>query len=325
VVVLESTSERVTFVVPEDMPAGRTRLRISLRDRGDASAELEVVLAPPPIPRGRRDPDPIDTFRITRFELVRDDAGARFVVNGLAGKIPDGFSLVVTLSINQRDLEQELVSIVGGRFAVTFGPYTRELLPGNYATTTLFELSKNPRVRVREFRKALGPEQAEAYDRIERRESLRFGTPEDVWAQTAAMQAHYRAHGEELLRLLGEAEAWRAQPFKAVAYQAWAEGTFVPALRTAFKNHRAFRDARIAPIEPRAELPADYLVSIVLETFLQYTRELYQPANLAVPASLQSVPDVVPVACAEVSRGHFETQHRLLLRTIGLAPPAQGR
>lgn len=56
----------------------------------------------------------------------------------------------------------------------------------------------------------------------------------------------------------------------------------------------------------------------MLETFLQATRDLFQAANLAVPESLLGIPDVDPVPCAEVSRSHFEAQHRLLLRTIGL-------
>lgn len=328
VLLLDCTSERVMFIVPQDTRPGRVRLTISVRGRGAASVHVDVVVVPPPPPRPAG-PDPEERareeFRIARFDLVRDEAGARFVVSGPAIRVPDGFSLVLTLAVNQRDLEQTLAVIDDGWFEVTFGPYTRELVYGNYAATTLFELAKNPRVRVRDFRRTIGREEAEIYDRIERREFLQVGTQEDVATQLAAMQAHYKVHADELLRLLGEAEAWRARPFVPAAYVAWAENTFVPALKKAFHRHREFRDATIAPIEPRGELPADHLVSIVLETFLQSTRELYQGANLAVPESLLGVPDVDPVRCAEVSRAHFEAQHGLLLRTVGLAPPAQGR
>lgn len=235
--ILECTFERVTFIIPQDVPIGRKKVRITLRGRGNAEIDFEVTAqltdaqraAQAASERGEnRAPDAEERIRaefsITMFELKRDAAGARFEVAGVAGKVPDGFSVVVTLSIEQRDIEQMLATVSNpsgnqGTFRVTFGPYTRSLLFGNYAASCLFELSKQPRVRVRAFRRELRPEEVQVYDRIERREFLQVGTPQEITDQTTAMQNHYRQLSEEMQRLLGEVERAYAsgcrQHFKA--------------------------------------------------------------------------------------------------------------
>lgn len=386
VLLLDSTFERVTFIVPQDTAVGKKRLKISIRGRGDATVEFEVAAQLTDAQRaqqaateggGGRAPDVEELireqFRITMFELKRDAAGARFEVAGVAGKVPDGFSMVITLNINQRDIEQILTSISnqGGQasFRCTFGPYTKELLFGNYSATCLFELSKQPRMRVREFRKGLKPEEAQVYDRIERREFLQVGTAQEVTDQTTAMQNHYRTHADELGKLLTDLEkaygagcrqhfkqpgqanfdepAWinyltqmgfvpandanalnafkndfrfatRNGHFKPDDYATWATDTFVPALTAVFRKHRESRDSTIAPIEPRGELPADYLVSIVLETFKEYTKNLFERAKIELPENLRMVANVDPVPAQTVSRRFFDAQKRLLLRTVGL-------
>lgn len=383
---LDSTFERVTFIVPQDTPVGNKRLKITIRGRGDATMEFEVAAQLTDAQRraqadteggGGRAPDVEelirDQFRITMFELKRDAAGARFEVAGVAGKIPDGFTMVVTLSINQRDIEQIMTTISNpgsqGQFRVTFGPYTKQLLYGNYAATCLFELAKQPRRTVREFRRSLKPEEAQVYDRIERREYLQVGTEQEIADQNGSMQNHYRQHADELGKLLTEVEkaygascrqhfkqpgqanydeaAWgnylvqmgfvaagdqkaldaykgdyrfatRNGHFKPDDYALWARETFLPALTAAFKKHRDFRDSTIAPIEPRGELPADYLVSIVLESFKEYTRNLYERAKIELPEDLRMIADVDPVPAQTISRRFFEAQKRLLLRTVGL-------
>lgn len=385
---LDSSFERVTFIVPQDTPIGKKRLKISIRGRGDATMEFEVASQLSEAQRAAQaateggegatarvgvEEQIRDQFRITMFELKRDAAGARFEVAGVAGKVPDGFSMVVTLSINQRDIEQIMTTITNqggqGQFRVTFGPYTKQLLYGNYAATCLFELGKQPRVKVREFRRALKSEEAQIYDRIERREYLQVGTDQEVADQYAAMQNHYRQHADELGKLLTEVEkaygascrqhfkqpgqanydeaAWgnylvsmgfipagdqkaldafkndyrfatRNGHFKPDDYALWARETLLPAVTAAFKKHREFRDSTIAPIEPRGELPGDYLVSIVLENFKEYTRNLHERAKIELPEDLRMIPDVDPVPAQTISRRFFEAQKRLLLRTVGL-------
>lgn len=386
VLLLDSTFERVTFIVPQDTPLGKQRLKLAIRGRGDATFEFEVVAQLSEEQRKQqaatesgqgRAPDVEelirDQFKITMFELKRDAAGARFEVAGTAGKVPDGFTMVVTLSINQRDIDQILTTITNqggaGQFRVTFGPYTKQLLYGNYAATCLFELGKQPRARVREFRRALKPEELQVYDRIERRDFLTVGTPQEVTDQNTAMQNHYRQHGEELGKLLTEVEkayasgcrqhfkqpgqanfdeaAWTKYVtdmgfvaagdqkgldalkadkrfatanghFKPDEYAVWAERTFLPALQGAFKKHRDFRDSTIKPIEPRGELPADYLVSIVLETYREYTRNLYERSKIELPEAIATAAGVDPVPSQTISRRFFDAQKRLLLRTVGL-------
>ncbi|MCO5167636.1 MAG: hypothetical protein M9894_14910 [Planctomycetes bacterium] len=393
VMLLSVDFERVTFIVPQDTPVGRRRLKIAVRGKGDATLDFEVtaqltdeqrrVQAEMEGPGSGRQPDLEelirDQFKITMFELKRDATGVRFDIAGVAGKVPDGFTMVVTLSINQRDIEQRLTTITNtggaGQFRATFGPYSKQLLFGNYAATCLFELGKQPRVKARDFRGKLKREEAEVYDRIERREYLQVGTPQEAVEQTEAMKNHYKTHCEELARLLTEAEKAYAsgcrqhfkQPgqanydekgwldylvrmgfataedqkaldafkadvrfssrnghFKPDDYQAWAQDTFLPALTAAFRRDRDFRESTIAPIEPRSELPSDYLVSIVLETFKGYTRNLYDRAKIELPEALRMVPNVDPVPAQTVSRRFFEAQRRLLLRTVGLRHLAPG-
>jgi hypothetical protein len=40
---LECTFERVTFIIPQDTPIGRKKVRITLRGRGTAEADLEIA------------------------------------------------------------------------------------------------------------------------------------------------------------------------------------------------------------------------------------------------------------------------------------------
>lgn len=388
VLLLDSTFERVTFIVPQDTPLGRKRLKIAIRGRGEASFEFEVTKelsedvrrAQAGIEGGEGAGARVgieeqirDQFRITMFELKRDAAGARFEIAGVAGKVPDGFNMVVTLSINQREIQQMLTTISNtggqGTFRVTFGPYTTGLLYGNYAATCLFELTKQPRARSREFMRQLKPEEQQVYQRIERREYLQVGTEQEIADQQTQMQNHYRQHAEELSRLLTELEkayggacrqhfkqpgqanydetAWanyltqmgfigagdqkalesfkndfrfatRNGHFKPDDYALWARDTFLPALKAAFQKDRDFRGSTIAPIEPRAENPADWLVSIVLESFKEYTRNLYERAKIDLPEDLRLIPDVAPVPAQSWSRRAFEANKRLLLRTVGL-------
>ncbi|MBX3466458.1 MAG: hypothetical protein KF878_06120 [Planctomycetes bacterium] len=385
--------ERVTFIVPQETPVGRRRLKIAIRGRGEATLDFEVtaqltdeqrrVQSEMEGPGSGRQPDLEerirDEFKITMFELKRDAAGVRFDVAGVAGKIPDGFTMVVTLNVNNRDIEQRLTTITNtggqGQFRTTFGPYAKQLLFGNYAATCLFELGKQPKVKARDFRSKLKREEAEVYDRIERREYLMVGTPQEAAEQTEAMKNHYKTHCDELARLLTEVEkayasgcrqhfkqqgqanydekAWleyvvrmgfaaaedqkaldafkadlrfssRNGHFKPDDYQTWAQDTFLPALTAAFRRHREFRDATIAPIEPRGELPADYLVSIVLESFKDYTRNLYERSKIELPEPFRLIQGLDPVPAQTITRRFFDAQRRLLLRTVGLRHLAPG-
>ncbi|MBX3466457.1 MAG: hypothetical protein KF878_06115 [Planctomycetes bacterium] len=381
--------ERVTFIVPQETPVGRRRLKIAVRGRGEATLDVEVTAQltdEQRLEQQRREGQDrhVDIeeeirgqFKISMFELKRDAAGVRFDVAGVAGKLPDGFTLVVALgfetSSSKRDIEQRLTTITNtggqGQFRATFGPYPGQLLFGTYAATCLFELGKQPKVKARDFRGKLKREEAEVYDRIERREYLMVGTPQEAAEQTEAMRSHYKAHCDELARLLTEVEkayasgcrqhfkqqgqashdekAWleyvvrmgfaaaedqkaldalkadlrfssRNGHFKPDDYQTWAQDTFLPALTAAFRRERDFREATIAPIEPRAELPADHLVSIVLESFKDYTRNLYERSKIELPEPFRLIQGLDPVPAQTITRRFFDAQRRLLLRTVGL-------
>lgn len=226
--VLSSTFDAIVFSVPNyDCPPGKKKVTVSIRGRGRAELDLEVVdptkwqnedvaqrekaaetgelggaeARAPGVEEAIR-----DGFKITRFELKRDAAGSRFEVDAITGKLPDGLTLNVVLTFNDREIEPFKARVQDKQIRVTFGPYTQQLLSGNYSVNLLFELGKQPRVVARNFVRGLKPEEAQVYDRIHRREYLTHGTDDDVKQQRAALQAHYKGLCEDGVRLIDEVE-----------------------------------------------------------------------------------------------------------------------
>jgi hypothetical protein len=114
--------------------------------------------------------------------------------------------------------------------------------------------------------------------------------------------------------------------FKPDDYKRWAEGTLIPGLLAQFQKHREFRDQFMKPVDERADMLGDYMISVVLEMFREYTRVLHDRAKVEVPEALRATP-MDPVAAPTISRRFFDAQRRYLLRTVGrgdLIPPGEG-
>lgn len=389
VMLLNVQAEAVTFLIPQfDMSLGKKKLKIAVRGQGDAQIDIELMdpqkfkldisdkgeLNGVPTRSADIEDQIMASFEIKRFEFKRDATGARFEAEGSCAEVPDGFNLNLFLNINEtRELEAQKVPIRNKTWRCTFGPYTQQVLYGNYSLNLLFELSKQPRVLARRFRDAQPPNIQAVYDRIFRREFVTVGTEQEVKDQTAAMQAHYRALCEETTKLLLEVEKayasgcrvffrpdgtfvekdhadyvqkmgfarttaeleaikadWRfahkTGNFKAEDYSAWATTTLVPGLQAQLQKHRDFRNLTFQPVDARADMLGNYLITIVYELCREYSRVLYEKSKIPVPDFFSAVP-LDPVAIPTISRPFFEAQRRLCLRTVGLGnliPPGEG-
>ncbi|RMG18182.1 MAG: hypothetical protein D6731_02715 [Planctomycetota bacterium] len=105
--------------------------------------------------------------------------------------------------------------------------------------------------------------------------------------------------------------------FNARAYLAFAEGTLIPGLTKLHKRHRDFNDQYIAPIDEKADTIGDWLISIILLRFQEWSKELYSRAGLEVPDVIGQVP-ISPVPAPKLSRKFFDAKRRELLRRVGL-------
>jgi len=219
---LDANAEYVTFIVPQfGVRPGRARIRIET-ENGSARAEFELVdparwdneadqqaqgatesggtVQPDTEVEIRRQ------FKITRFEIKRDGGANRFEIEGLAGKVPDGFAIDAVLKFDGREIAAHKTRIRGGGFEVSFGPYTEQLLFGNYSVTLLFELGKQSRVRARRFNRDLSDAEKQVYDRIERREFLTVGTEQEIDDQQQVLRQHYLELTQGCQGLLNEFE-----------------------------------------------------------------------------------------------------------------------
>lgn len=396
VMLLNAQAESVTFLIPQfDMSLGKKRLKIAVRGRGDAQIDIELMDPQKfqeemkkligsdngggengaPVVRSADIEDQImASFKIGRFEFKRDATGARFEAEGTTGEVPDNFQVNLFLNINEtRELESQKVTIKNKTWRCTFGPYTQQVLYGNYSLNLLFELSKQPRILAKRFREAQPPNIQAVYDRIFRREFVTVGTEQEVKDQLAGMQAHYRALCEDTTKLLLEVEkayasgcrvffrpdgkfvendhsaylqkmgfartadelkalkedfrfAHQNGNFKAEEYGQWATTTLVPGLQAQLQKHRDFRALTFQPVDARADMLGNYLITIVYELCREYSRVLYEKSKVPVPDFFSAVP-LDPVAIPTISRPFFEAQRRLCLRTVGLGnliPPGEG-
>jgi hypothetical protein len=390
-IVLDVKPDFISLLIPQfDVkPGKRKKLKLKVKGRGSAEVELELVdpeewkdsndaraqemaetggtVQPDMEERIRR------SFQITRFELKRD-GGARFEVDGLAGTLPEGFTLSVflqhELNGRMREIDKRKVRVVKegqqSKWHAIFGPYSKQLLMGNYVVNILFELGKQGRVRARRFRRGLPDAEKEVYDRIERREFTTVGNQQQVTDQQKLIQGQYRTRGQELAELMGAFEAAYAsacrvffrQPgragydeaqyadylqrmdiartaddlkkfksdsrfatkaghFRPEEYQKWATDTFMTKLKDIHDEHERFKQRYMAPPDDRADQHVDYMVSVLLNMFQDYSKATYERAKIDYPEVLRSV-DINPVSAPEMSKRYFESQHRALLRQIGL-------
>ena len=395
---LAASPENVTFIVPQfGVSAGKTKLRLEIR--GKKSASIDFTLFTPeewekrsakdkeaqagqeagaPIPGAgginQTQPDLDEEirgkFKITRFELKRDVGANRFEVEGVTSQLPDNFTVSVVLQFEDpgqapREIDARKVRVEKGAFSVIFGPYTKELLYGNYVATLLFELGKQSQVRARRFLTTLSDKHKEVYERIHRREYSTVGTPQEIADQRKVIQEHYLAFSKDCQKLLADFEAafgcaarsfFRApsgggfeEPkyveyltqtlglapdvvdkikrdqrfatsaghFKPKDYQQWAEETFIPAIVAAYQKHLDFKGKYIAALDERADQYSDYLISIVISLFREWSRQTYDRSKIEFPAVLNTVP-INPIMSPTVSKQFFVAQRKLLLRQVGL-------
>lgn len=392
-IVLDVRPEYLSLLIPQfDVKPGKRKLSIKIDKRGRAEVELELV--DPEEWKNSEDaraqemaetggsvtPDASEAirkqFQITRFELRRD-GGARFEVEGLAGKLPAGFTLSVYLQHElggrMREIDMRKVRVVEegsqSKWRAVFGPYTKQLLMGNYVVNMLFELGKQGRVHARQFRRGLPDDEKEIYDRIERREFTTVGNQQQVQDQLTMLREEYRTRGQKLLDLLTDFEAayacacrvffreagrsdydesqyadylqrmdiahnaeelkkfkddgrfaTKAGHFRPEEYQKWCTDTFMPALKRLYDEHEAFKQRYMAPADDRADQHIDYMISVLLNMFQDYSKATYERAKIDFPEALRQI-DISPVAAPEMSKRYFLQQHRAMLRGLGLADP----
>jgi hypothetical protein len=395
---LAASPENVTFIVPQyGVSAGRVKLRLEIK--GKKSTEADFTLFTPeewekrsakdkesqagqeagaPIPgaggtssfQPDLDEEIRGKFKITRFELKRDVGANRFEVEGVTSQLPDDFTISVVLQFEDpgqapREIDARKVRVQKGVFTVIFGPYTKELLYGNYVATLLFELGKQSQVRARKFLGTLSDKHKEVYERIQRREYSTVGTEQEIADQRKKIQEHYQAFSKDCQKLLADFESaygcaarsfFRApggagfeEPkyaeyltqtlglapdvvdkikrdtrfatnqghFKPKEYQQWGEKTFIPAILAAYQKHLDFKGRYIAPLDERADQYSDYLISIVMSLFREWSRQTYDRSKIEFPAVLDTIP-INPIMSPTVSKQFFTAQRRLLLRQVGL-------
>lgn len=395
---IDASPENVTFIVPQfGVSPGKVRLRLEIR--GKKSTEVDFTLLTPEewekkgakdkqaqseqesgavagaaagAPGGQDlDEEIRGKFKITRFELKRDVGANRFEVEGVTSQLPDNFNVSVVLQFEDpgqapREIDARKVAVQKGAFTVIFGPYTKELLYGNYVCTLLFELGKQSQVRARKFLTTLSDKHKEVYERIQRREYTVVGTPQEIADQRKVIQEHYLAFSKscqahladfeaafgcaarsyfrppggggfdekEYVKYLSETLGLAADVvdkikkdtrfatnqghFKNKDYQDWGEKKFIPALVTTYQQHLDFKSKYIASLDERADQYSDYLISIVISLFREWTQQTYERAKVTYPPSLSTVP-INPIMAPTVSKQFFIAQRRLLLRQVGLA------
>lgn len=338
--VLSAGPERILINLIDTVPLGRRKVEVELGGRRVGALDLEVVKEALPAPGGDA-PDERDAIRsrfdVVRFDLVRDGAGVRFIIEGKALEVPDGSNVTLTLGYAKRALEAKLVQVTAGTFRATFGPFTRALPLGTWSASALFEIRKQPPRLLRRW----APTQVErdVLDHLERSLPLTLGTAEEIAAQREALRAHYRAVAVETERLLDDvlaayasgcrvlfrdaarntygvaAHAAHVQQvgaartpqdlarvqadlrfatagghLKADDYQAWAEGTLLPAWLVSFGADRDYRESTVVPIDPRAARLAEDLHTIVFGTLRTNAEALFAAARLPTPGSLVTPP-----------------------------------
>jgi hypothetical protein len=105
--------------------------------------------------------------------------------------------------------------------------------------------------------------------------------------------------------------------FNTRDYLGFAERVVVKGLVDLHKKHRQFNDQYIAPMDAKADQLGDYLLSIVLIKFQQWSQDLYKHSQVPLPDAIGHVP-VSPIKAPKMSRKFFDAKRRELLRQVGL-------
>ncbi len=234
--VLGSTSDAIVFLVPrDDCPPGRGRLRVTIRGRGTATLDLEVVdptrwqdesrtgraLGPKPderpfwvlCARCREAHEPCVEYvwrggplRLRRFALDRDAQGlARFEALAQTLHLPEGATVRMALGLGAVELEARKVTVANGEMRATFGPYGRPLPSGTYALEVTFELAEQRPELARELRQASGVDPA-VFERLQVGVTLQLGHDDEIGALHARVLALVQAHRAEIERIVAALE-----------------------------------------------------------------------------------------------------------------------
>ncbi|MCA8926188.1 MAG: hypothetical protein KDD82_30555 [Planctomycetes bacterium] len=129
----------------------------------------------------------LDSFSYSRFEFVEN----RFELAGSASLLPDRFSLTILLQYNGDTFDSRRVSVEGGKWKATFGPYTKKVFYGAYEADLVFELSKQSRSIARKFLRGVNEKKREALSRVQRHNVLVVGTQQEIADQTQQIQQEY--------------------------------------------------------------------------------------------------------------------------------------
>lgn len=231
------TFDALYVQLPPDAKPGKRTIEVSIQGRGKATIEFEVVtqeeykkqaeeLAGHELMGPQRADQAAkirDKFQITKFQMLPGAAGARFVIEGTAGGIPDRFRVDLALQYDGRDIMNRSVMVKDEAFATTLGPFSQKLLYGVYACEMVFSMDKQAGALVRRWERQrskagspLTDQEREVYSRVLRRELVEVGTgpqgkvtPDDRKRQTDELQAHNRELVEATRAIMRELEeAW---------------------------------------------------------------------------------------------------------------------
>lgn len=319
---LDCSRQRLTLIIPQETRPGRHALVVSVRGRGSAALDLEVVEPPPGCDPGEPE-DPV-FLQISRFELVHVAGAVQLGFTARTNRLPDGAQVSVTLLLHQRELDTRVVAFEDGQATTTFGPYDRLLPAGNYAVMAVFELSKQPTTRGarrRAFLRSLTPEERLVFERVERREFLAV---DGVERQFADLRAHHLALVRDVDRLCAELDRWRATytlaalrlPFggrppaiDVASFERWARTRLVPELDRVRRAGAEFDQRYAFPPEPRARALVERLGGLLTGSAIELSTRL--GARFAVEPAIEPTP-------GGSSRAEFDSARRALLRAVGV-------
>ncbi|MCO5166971.1 MAG: hypothetical protein M9894_11460 [Planctomycetes bacterium] len=319
--VLSHDAERLVLIVPEDTPLGRHPLVVTIRGRGTATLDLEVVEHVPLLYRPGQGCVTTETWQpprelhISRFQLVTGTDGLRrFVVEGGAPGLPDGCSVEALLLYGGEDgppLASRRLPVEEGRFRTEFEAPFRPLPLGTYHIEVVFELAQEPRDGASELTRTLPPAAVKRLERVDLGALLQLGTHGEVLAEVRRIQEHVHALARDLARLaadLGDQEAAADR----LAFEAWARTTFLPCVAAALGRADAFDRGFAFPPAPRARERLTRLCALLAGWYAELA------AALEVDASLRAVPGVTP-APSRSPREALEAERRRLLILVDSA------
>lgn len=187
--------------LPPDQAVGKVKLKLTVRGKGDATVDIEVVKGTVGAKEGTGaagGPDAADlvlqTFAVTKLTLVSTPGGKTIEAEGTASRLPDGFNVVITIGPDGGPTIQPIQTPVkGGVWKVSFGPWTTDVPCGSWKATLLFELAKQARNRAKDFKNKLPDAEKGAFERVERQDVVIVGSEEEQAAQKNELKNHAKA------------------------------------------------------------------------------------------------------------------------------------